>query len=223
MPQQKSKRILLYIFLFLIIGSINNKNLDDLEFTKIKEISVSGLDDQNNYKMKDNLDFLKIENLFFLNKNKIIEKIDSNNLIEKYSVFKKYPSTVDVKIDKTNFLAQFKKGNEIFFLCSNGKIIKTIVYKQDIPFIFGNFKNENFFQLKKAIDNSNFDYQKIKNLFFFTSGRWDIEINDGLLIKLPKNNLEKKFNLLINFLDETKDEKINKIDLRQHNQIIING
>ena len=88
MPQQKSKRILLYIFLFLIIGSINNKNLDDLEFTKIKEISVSGLDDQNNYKMKDNLDFLKIENLFFLNKNKIIEKIDSNNLIEKYSVFK---------------------------------------------------------------------------------------------------------------------------------------
>ena len=223
MQQQKSKKILLYIFLFLIIGSINNKNFDDLEFTKIKEISVSGLDDQNNYKMKDNLDFLKIENLFFLNKNKIIEKIDSNNLIEKYSVFKKYPSTVDVKIDKTNFLAQFKKGNEIFFLCSNGKIIKTIVYKQDIPFIFGNFKNENFFQLKKAIDNSNFDYQKIKNLFFFTSGRWDIEINDGLLIKLPKNNLEKKFNLLINFLDETKDEKINKIDLRQHNQIIING
>ena len=197
--------------------------MDDLKYTKIKEISVSGLDDQNNYKMKDNLDFLKIENLFFLNKNKIIEKIDSNNLIEKYSVFKKYPSTVDVKIDKTNFLAQFKKGNEIFFLCSNGKIIKTIVYKQDIPFIFGNFKNENFFQLKKAIDNSNFDYQKIKNLFFFTSGRWDIEINDGLLIKLPKNNLEKKFNLLINFLDETKDEKINKIDLRQHNQIIING
>ena len=91
MPQTKSKKILLYFFLFLLIGTINNKNLNNLELTKIENVTVSGLDDKNNYELINNLDFLKIESLFFLDKKKIIQTINSNNLIEKYSVFKKYP------------------------------------------------------------------------------------------------------------------------------------
>ena len=36
MHQQKNKKILLYFFLFLIIGTLNNKNLNNLNFLKIK-------------------------------------------------------------------------------------------------------------------------------------------------------------------------------------------
>ena len=36
--------------------------------------------------------------------------------------------------------------------------------------------------------NSKFELSEIKNLYFFKSGRWDIETNSGILIKLPKNN-----------------------------------
>ena len=70
MPQTKSKKILLYFFLFLLIGTINNKNLNNLELTKIENVTVSGLDDKNNYELINDLDFLKIESLFFLDKKK---------------------------------------------------------------------------------------------------------------------------------------------------------
>ena len=40
------------------------------------------------------------------------------------------------------------------------------------------------------IDNSNFDYGNIKNLFYFKSGRWDIEMESGLILKLPKKILK---------------------------------
>jgi cell division protein FtsQ len=223
MPQTKSKKILLYFFLFLLIGTINNKNLNNLELTKIENVTVSGLDDKNNYELINNLDFLKIESLFFLDKKKIIQTINSNNLIEKYSVFKKYPSEIEIKVDQTNFLAQLKKGNENFLFGSNGKFIKTASSKSNIPFIFGNFDKENFFKLKKAIDETDFSYEEIKNLFFFPSGRWDIETNSGLLIKLPRNNFKKSLDLLVGFLNSTREEEINKIDLRQLNQIITNG
>lgn len=223
MPQTKSKKILLYFFLFLLIGTTNNKNLNNLESTKIKNVVVSGLDEKNNYELVNNLNFLKTESLFFLDKKKVIKMINSNNLIEKYSVFKKYPSEIKIKVDKTNFLAQLKQGNENYLFGSNGKFIKTISFKSNIPFIFGNFDKENFFKLKKAIDETDFKYDEIKNLFFFPSGRWDIETNSGLLIKLPRDNFKKSLDLLVNFLENTKKDEINKIDLRQTNQIITNG
>jgi len=223
MPQLKSKKILLYVLLFLLIGTFNNKDLNNLKFVKIKSISVIGLNDKSNFELENDLNFLKIQNLFFLDKQKIIEIMNSNNLVEKYSVFKIYPSKIDIIVDQTKFLAQFKKANQIFLLGSNGKFIESNFFKPDIPIIFGDFKVKNFFDLKSAIQETNFIYKDIKNLYSFSSGRWDIETHNGFLIKLPKDNLKRSLELLIIFLNENKEEEINKIDLRQSNQIITNG
>ena len=115
MPQQKSKRILIYFFLFLIIGTFNNKDLNNINFAKINEIVVTGLDKKDNLYLIRKLSFLKINNLFFLDERRIKEILNSNNLVENYSVFKKYPSTLNIKIDKAEILAQVKRENKIFF------------------------------------------------------------------------------------------------------------
>jgi cell division protein FtsQ len=223
MPQKKNKKILIYIFLFLIIGTLNNKNLNTINFMDVTKVYFTGLDNKYNLEIKDNLNFLKLYNLFFLDKKKIKDILSSNSLVEKYSVFKKYPSTLNVQITKTIFLAKVKKNSDLFFLGSNGKLTKLTNIEQDIPFIFGDYINKNFFELKDIIDNTSFDYKEIKNLFFFKSGRWDIETNNGILIKLPKNNLKESLELLIDFLSKNHTSSINKIDLRQRNQIIVNG
>lgn len=221
MHQRKSKKILLYFFLFLIIGSLNNKNLINRNLTEINQISVKGLDKKNNQKLEEDLNYLKLTNIYFLKKQKIIETINSNNLVESYFVYKNYPSTIEIKIDKTEFLAQIKKDNKIFLFGSNGKLIKSEDIKNDIPFIFGDFSAKSFFKLKNIIDNSNLEYNEIENFFYFKSGRWDIETINGLLIKLPKKNVKKSFKLLNNIIKNDEKNKITKIDLRQLNQIII--
>ena len=48
MPQQKSRKILIYIFLFLIIGTLNNKDLTKTNFIKLDTITVTGLEEKNN-------------------------------------------------------------------------------------------------------------------------------------------------------------------------------
>ena len=78
------------------------------------------------------------------------------------------------------------------------------------------------FELKKAIDKSNFDYDKINKFYFFKSGRWDIETISGLLIRLPRNDNQKFLDLAVKILEDDQNI-INELDLRQHNQIIING
>ena len=222
MPQQKSKKILIYFFLFLIIGSLNNKYINNFDLPKIHQIEINGLDKNNNLELAIKLKNMKLGNLFFIEKANIIKIINSNELVEKYSVFKKYPSSLKIDIIKTDFLAYIKKDNKNFLLGSNGKLIKSREINKNLPYIFGDFNNSDFFNLKKNIDESNFKFEEVKNLFYFKSGRWDIETFSGLIVKLPKDNVVQSLNLLIDILDKLDSNKISKIDLRQKNQIIIN-
>lgn len=221
MHQQKSKKILIYFFLFLIIGSINNKNFNIFDIPKINIVEINGLNQENNFQLSKNLDHVKSSNLFFIDEKEIIEIINSNKLIEKYSVFKKYPSTLKIDVNRTEFLANIKKEKINFVLGSNGKLIESKSVDKNLPFIYGKFDNDAFFDLKKLINESNFEFSKIKNLFYFKSGRWDIETHSGLKIKLPKNDLKKTLDLLVNILDKFGSEKITSIDLRQKNHVII--
>ena len=220
MPRLKNRKIFLYIFLLLFIGTINNKNLDNSLAMNISEIVVTGLEKKDSLDLVNNLKFLEVKNLFFLKPNEIKKIVEDNNLVERYKIFKEYPSRLIIEIKKTDFLAQTRRDGNFFFLGSNGAFIKTSTKQKNIPFIFGDFKNSNFFELKRIIDDSTFKFNEIKNLFFFKSGRWDIETSEGLMIRLPKDNPEDAIKLLIGFLDQGK-KNINTIDLRQKNQIVI--
>ncbi len=223
MHLSRNKKIFIYVFLFFLIGTFNNKNFENFNFIKLKQITVSGLNNSDNLKLMNSLDILKFNNIFSIDKYTLKEIINSNNLVEKYSVFKKYPSSLEIKINKTEFLAKVKKENEYFFLGSNGKRIKVFDSQKKLPYIFGNFDNKNFFELKNAIDEANFDYNEIKNLFFFKSGRWDIETYKGHLIRLPNKNIKEAIIFTKNILKKNDEKNIYKIDLRQNNQVIING
>ena len=58
MPQQKSRKILIYFFLFLIIGTLNNRNFMKTNFIKLNTITVTGLEEKNNIDLMNKLNFL---------------------------------------------------------------------------------------------------------------------------------------------------------------------
>ena len=74
--------------------------------------------------------------------------------------------------------------------------------------------------LKKIIDESSLNFQEIKNLYFFPSGRWDLETLSDVLIKLPKERLKESLNLSLDLLNNEKFDNIKLIDVRQKNQVI---
>ena len=47
-----------------------------------------------------------INNIFLINKIDLKDEIESNTLVENYSIFKRYPSALDINIEKTKFLAK---------------------------------------------------------------------------------------------------------------------
>ena len=88
--------------------------------------------------------------------------------------------------------------------------------------MFGNFTNIEFLKLKKIIDKSKLDYGNIKKIYFFNSGRWDIELLDGILIKLPEKNFLQSINTSMDLISKNKIENIRIIDNRIEGQVILN-
>ncbi len=222
MQRQVSKKIFLYLFLFISLTTLSNKNLINFHLPNINQIDIYGFDQSENNELYKNLEFLKSENLFFLNKKKITKILNSNNLIENYHISKKFPSKLILKINKTNYLAITKIGEKFYFIGSNKKLIKTHNVDLKLPEIFGNFEIKEFIRIKKLIDETKFGYDDIKFLYFFPSGRWDIHTNSGIVIKLPKTKVKEKLNLAHSLLIGDRFEDLTLIDMRQKNQIVVN-
>ncbi len=218
-----SKKIILYIFLIIFLSTLNNKFFSKIKFKTIDKITIKGLEGEESRDLLNNLELLNLKNIFFLNKYKLIKKLEANELIDNYTVFKKYPSSLEIRINKTKFLANVFKDGKSFLLGSNGKLIQTVDKNNNLPNIYGDYSKDSFFSLIKSIKKSNFTLFEIKNLYFFKSGRWDIETNDNMIIKLPKKNLENSLNLSFDLISNNKFKNIKILDLRQDNQVVING
>ena len=222
MHQQRSKKILIYFFLLLLVGSINNTDLSSLRFKVVKDIYLTGLGKEDNLILLKEIKNLNLGNIFSINKEEIAYKINSNSLVEKFKIFKKYPSSLDIDIQKTKFLARINNTGKIFLLGSNGKFSENSSSIDKLPFIFGKPDIYTFLNFKNIIDQSKFSYDEIKSLYYFPSKRWDLELKNNVLVKLSKNNTNESLDLVFDFLYNNDFKKIQIIDARIKNQIILN-
>ena len=222
MHQRKSKKILIYFFLFIIVSSISNNSLNNYNLSQIQNIKISGLDLNENQFLLDKLNNLIKENIFFISKNEITKLIDSNSFVETYEVFKKYPSTIIINIKKTNFLAKINNKGKVFLIGSNGKLTPDGDLNNELPYIFGNPNINEFLKFKIIIDNSKFNYKEIDNLYFFPSNRWDIKLKENILLKLPHNFTLENLDHLYDFLENSNKKNFAVVDYRIKDQIILN-
>ena len=222
MHQRISKKIIIYLFLFTILVTVNNINFLNFSLPQISNFAISGLNNLEKKEFEEDFDFLRNENIISIDKDEVSKKIYSNKIVEDLFVFKKYPSELKILIKKTNFLAITKKNNQNYYIGSNGNFILTKDILENLPFIFGDIEPQEFLKLKLHIDRSKFDFDQIKNLFFFKSKRWNIETKKGLIIKLPLNQIELSLNILSKIMrkEQFKNKKV--IDLRNNGQIIMN-
>tara|TARA_B100000242_G_scaffold109949_1_gene76699 strand:+ start:142 stop:813 length:672 start_codon:yes stop_codon:yes gene_type:complete len=222
MHQRKSKKILIYFFLLIIVSSIGNNSINNLNLSKIQNINISGLDPNDNQILLNNIKNLNAENIFSINKNEIVKLINSNSLVETYEVFKKYPSTININIQKTSFFARINDNGKIFLIGSNGELTLANKTFNELPYIFGKPNIDEFLKFKKIIDKSKFSYNKIENFYFFPSKRWDLKLKDNILIKLPNNFSYETLDHLYKFLKINNIKSFTVLDARINNQIIIN-
>ena len=101
MHQRISKKIFIYLFIFLILASLNNVKLSKFSIPKINNLEIFGLENDENEKIYKDIEYIKNKNIFSLNKNKILNIIYKNKAVEEF--FNDWKNVFRLNINLTCF------------------------------------------------------------------------------------------------------------------------
>ena len=219
------KKIYFYLVSFLFISTIFNNNLiSNLKNVfKIREVKVENVKKEINDNILSNTSFLLGENIFFVNKNFLLEKFDKLNFIESISIKKKYPSIINIQAKQTNLIAITYLDQKKYFVGQNGKFIiaKQISNKKKLPTIFGKFKPDDYIFLQGELLNQKIDLDEITRYYFHKNKRWDLYFANNIIIQLPNKNISEAINLFKKFRSKNNINSNTIIDLRIKNRLIL--
>ena len=217
----KKNKIIIYLISLLILSTTNGKFVknQNVYSSTINQVNIRGLSDTDNKKIYNELNSLFYQNILFVGKKEIQRVISNYNIIEEYNIKKIYPSTININIKPTKFIAKLSNNDQL--VGANGKLIEDRDNNEILPYMFGEYNSRDFLILKNNIDKSKFTFTEFKTLYFFPSNRWDILTNDDILIKLPQDNFSTALDLAHKIIssDNFKNKKL--IDLRVNNHLIL--
>ena len=217
----KKNKIIIYLLLLFILSttSVRFFETQNIYISKVNKINITGLINAESSKILSELNDLFYKNILLVNKEEIQKVMNKYNIIEEYSIKKVYPSTININIKPTKFVARLSSNNQL--VGANGKLIIGNRNNEKLPYIFGEFNSEDFLNIKKKIEQSNFTFTQFQILYFFPSNRWDILTYDNILIKLPRNNITKSLDLAHKIIISNDLKNKNFIDLRMNNNLIL--
>ena len=219
MPLKKDKNlnIVLYISLMLILSSINNYNYRNVFI--INDIKVNGFSDEKNKIIKDDVQTIFGENIFFLGKINLKKFINRNDTKE-FIVKKIYPNKILINFTPAKPICIIENKNNKIVLGDNGKILDVEINENNFPIVIGSKNISHILEVVNLLKSSKFEYDSIKNIIFFKSGRFDITLKNELLIRFPINYSKEIISYGSDLLNNKKFANSKTIDLRINNRII---
>jgi cell division protein FtsQ len=218
----KKNKVIIYLILLFILSTTSGKfAVSQNNYSSINtKINIEGLSSIENLKISNDLSNLFYKDILFIDKKEINKIMNKYNIIEEYNIKRIYPSTINIKIKPTKYLARTSNDNQ-FLVGANGKFIKDEENREILPYIFGEFNSKDFLTLKKNIEQSKFIFKELKTLYFFQSNRWDILTDNDILIKLPLSNSLESLNFAYKIISNDEFKKKSIIDLRVKKNLVV--
>jgi len=211
------------ILLLILLTTYNPK----LDFIINSNLNIQKIIVENNLildsnKIKEKLNFLYKENLFFFKTKNIVENLKNETFIKSFSIKKIYPNTLKLIIVERKPIAILQNKKKKFYISDQGSLINFIEIEaySNLPIVFGDGRN--FYSLYKDIQSTNFPIEMIKSFYFFESGRWDLILKDDKVIKLPINDRQSSLKNFVLSKSNINFEKYEIFDYRIKDQLILN-
>ena len=217
----KKNKIIIYLLFLFILSTTNAKLINDQNIlsSSVSKINITGLSERKNLEILNNLNNLLYKSIFVINKDEIKKILEKHNIIQEFSIKKIYPSTLNIEIRPTKFIARASNNGQ-YLVGANGKLIEDKNNNELLPYIFGEFNSQHFLSFKHDIKKSIFSFSNLKTLYFFPSRRWDILTDKDILIKLPQESIVTSLNLSRKVIDNDNFKHYKFIDLRVKNHLV---
>tara|TARA_Y100000813_G_scaffold91921_1_gene65496 strand:+ start:186 stop:872 length:687 start_codon:yes stop_codon:yes gene_type:complete len=224
---QKNKKIYLYLICFLFLSTAMNHKFPKIlkDNFLLKNIKINIESPYIKSQIELSLNNLMNNNIFFLDKKNIENRLMKFDYLENVFVTKNYPSTLIINANMTELLAITFLDQKKYFVGNNEKFIlaKELNNDKELPLIFGKFSIQDFIKIKKILANEGIDQKKINKFYYHKNKRWDIFYKNNIIIKLPDKNVKYAVKLLKQFLKFNEIKTNSIIDLRINNRLILSN
>ena len=225
---KKLYRIVLLILVLIFLSTYSPNKFDLIleknnTFLKIQKIKIVNNFLIKSSEIKEKLSTIYNRNIFSIKKKDIEEPLKEINFLEKVEVKKKYPNTIVVKIFETKPVAILYKNKAKYLLDSSSNLIlfENNMNFNQLPSVFGIGAENYFVYFFNQLENNNFPINDIKKFYFFQIERWNLQLVNDKIIKLPHDNIEEAIKKSIELLNRKDFQNYNIIDLRVDGKIIV--
>ena len=213
---------ILGIILLILFSTFIPQNKFIINKFEIKEIKIENNDILEDQELIKIFSFLYRKNIIFLNSSELKKNIDQKSFIKKIEIKKIFPGKLVIKVfEKKPIAIIVDKSQKKFYLDNKIDLIeyRKILKYEKLPIIEGEAKN--FKILFDDLIKINFPIDQILRYRHFKVNRWDIEMTNKKILKLPEKNYTKSLIDFINVKDQTNFEKYKIFDYRLNNQLIL--
>ena len=192
---------------------------------KIKNILISGTHNLSQDYLRNIINTQNHINILNVNLHTIYNKIIQNSWVEEIYVERILPDTIKIKVLEKKPIAiwQNHKGNKLITI--NGDVISHAnvnKFKNSFPIIKGEKSKENISTILKILDTNKNFAKNIWSLTFINQRRWDLHFNQGLIVRLPSQDVIKAWQKIIKLQTNYNilNLRLTEIDLRNPKQIL---
>ena len=221
------KKILILLIIFFLTSTFYPHDLKNKFFYEFKFFNLETINIQSNQNMYDNIVRSRLknyygQNILFLKKDLIINNLREIDFIENIKIAKKLPNELIIIFEEIVPIAIYEKNSDQFLISDSGKLLKIVSHDKynNLPQVYQMESVKEFIIFYSTLKETEFPTDLIRNFVFFRIGRWDLELFDGTIIKLPSLNVAKSLKKLNSLLKSQYLGNVNLIDLRIENQII---
>ena len=215
------KRIVIAIALLILFSTITAQLKIEITKFNLKKIQIKNNSILNEKDIKELLIPLYEKNLIFLSYSEIEKALMQNSFIESFNIRKKYPQSLHIEIFEKQPVAILFNKKEKFYLSDKSELIKFIEDPKfkDLPYVIGEPKK--FKILYETLKKLDFPLNSVKKYILYESNRWDIEIKNNQIIKLPEVNYNDSLKNYLSLANKNEFKKYKVFDFRINNQLIL--
>ena len=213
---------ILGIALFILFSTFISQNKLKINKFEIKEIKIENNKILEDQELKNIFSFLYSKNIIFINSYELKKNINQNSFIKKIEIKKIFPDKLVIKVfEKEPIAILIDKYKKKYYLGKKNDLIefRKILKYENLPIIIGDLKD--FKKLFKNLIKVNFPTDKVLSYQYFKVNRWNIEMIDKKIIKLPEKNYTKSLTNFISIKDKSNFEKYKIFDYRLNNQLVL--
>ena len=202
------------------------ENYSDKYQYSLSVVNINGLNNINEDEILNLIKPYKGSSIFLIPIKKIAKKISQNNWVKSINIQSNYKDTIEINIDESKPIGIYTTGIQNILFSDDLKILENIANNEKRFSALIKFEGKNsLHESIKLIDSFPDDFiQYVDKAFLINQRRWDLELKNSILLKLPENNikeaLENYKKIYINFSNEELIE-IESIDLRMKKKIIL--